>query len=385
MKNDICRKIKVLQLTDWSFEPMDEYIQKGGEAFSVSRFGYEYLRQWCDLEWITPSHKGVMQKILERLLGLEGSNLVLQIQAIKRSKQYDVIYYSADRHPYLLALARKLRIVKTPILMLCHFSYDDKCVDGKLKKLLLKKERKLVFRNMDQILFNCETLMRKAISTGDLPEQRRKVSGWGADLEYFARGERHKFDELKPFYFSAGGANRDYHVLIEAFRRMEDVKLVLSCPKSVLEAEGTLPANIIYFDYQSKGLDAYALLRSYYQDCSAVLIPVLRRNHVANGASVMAEAMACGKPIIATNLETNFIDIEKEGIGYTAQLGDVNSWVMAISRANNDIAKLEAMGKRSLELAKKEYNYFYMAENVYQEIVKLYGRDRAKKLSNLDK
>lgn len=34
------RRIKIIQPTDWSFEPMDQYNAEGGDAFSVSRFGY---------------------------------------------------------------------------------------------------------------------------------------------------------------------------------------------------------------------------------------------------------------------------------------------------------------------------------------------------------
>ena len=365
------KKLRVLQPTDWSFQPMDDYIQQGGSAFSVSRFGYEIIRQEFDLEYIVPDYSKLYAKILTKILKLEGSNLLLQIDVIKRSKDFDVVYYSADRHPYLIALARKIGLIKTPILMLCHFSYDDTCVTNPLKKCILRMERKLVFGSIDQLMFNCENLMNLAIEHAGLPKKHQVLSGWGADLHYFAQGDKEKYRSIEPYYFAAGGANRDYHTLIEAFRQLDDT-LVLSCPISVINEESPLPSNIIFFNYQEYGMNAYDMLRSYYLGCKAVLIPVKYPNHVANGASVMAEAMACGKAIIASDLPTNFVDIQMEGIGKVVKMWDIREWVNTIRSVNDN--ELKEMGIRAYELAREKYNYELLAENVIREIYKLGSR-----------
>ena len=362
------RKIRVLQPTDWSFKTMDDYIAKGGAAFSVSRFGYELLRKEFDYNYIVPNYEKWYAKLLTKFLKLEGSNLLLQLKVIKEARNYDVIYYSADRHPYLISLARKMKIIKTPILMLCHFSYDDTCVKQPIKKIILRIERKLVFSGIDQLMFNCENLMNLAIKHADLPLKHRVLSGWGADIEYFSHGDHDKYKDIEPFYFAAGGANRDYHTLIEAFRKLEDT-LVLSCPVSVIEEEAPLPNNIIHFNYKEYGMAAYDMLRSYYMECKAVLIPVKYPNHVANGASVMAEAMACGKPVIASDLPTNFVDIKKIGIGKVVYMLDSQDWVYTINGLSE--SELEAMGKRSFEMAKNHHNYQLLVKNVRREIYKL--------------
>ena len=365
------KQIKIIQPTDWSFEPMDKFIADGGEAFSVSRFGYELFEsKGIHVDWFSPDYSKRSAKLLRRLLKLEGCNLILQIGLIKRSKNYDVIYYSADRHPYLLALARKMRICKTPVLMVCHFSYDTRTVDSKLKKLILKLERKLVFSSMDQIVFNCETLMNLAVEDGKLTEKHQINSGWGADLKYFARGKYGEHEYLQPFYFAAGGANRDYHTLIEAFKKLP-YRLVISCPESVVIEEGPLPDNIIHFNYSEYGLNAYAKLREYYHDCKAVLIPVQYRNHVANGASVLAEALACGKPVIVSDLNTNFIDVEKENIGFKVAMHDADDWVRVINLAEQDSARLENMGRHAYQIAEERYNYELFTDNVVEQLKKL--------------
>lgn len=371
---DIEKKVRIIQPTDWSFEPMNQYIANGGDAFSVSRFGYELFRsKGIEADYFSPDYSKPIAKILKKLLKLEGYNLILQLELIKRSKKYDVIYYSADRHPYLLAIARLLRICRTPILMVCHFSYDSRAVENKLKKIILKLERRLVFSSMDQIVFNCETLMKLAVEAGNLPVKHRVNSGWGADLKYFARGEYGVHKNIEPYYFAAGGANRDYCTLIEAFKKLP-YKLVVSCPKSAIDEVGPLPKNIIHFNYRKYGLNCYPMLREYYHDCKAVLIPILCRNHVANGASVMAEALACGKPIIVSDLNTNFLDVEKEQIGLKARMHDVDDWIRKIKYAEEHPEELKSMGKTAYKIAVNRYNYELFTTNVVDYFHKLAGK-----------
>ena len=364
--------MKILQPTDWSFEPMDNYNKNGGDAFSVSRFGYELFPEYgVDVDYYVPDYTNLVARMLKKLLKLEGCNLILQTELIKRSKDYDLIYYSADRHPYLLALARKLRICKKPVLMVCHFSYDTRAVDNKLKKLILKIERNLVFSSMDQILFNCENLMRLAIEDGNLPRKHQIDSGWGADLAYFSRGKFGVHKEKMPYYFAAGGANRDYHTIIEAFKKLS-YTLILSCPKSVIDEEGPLPPNIIHFDYAKYGIAASERLREYYHDAKAVLIPVMYRNHVANGASVLVEALACGKPILVSDLKTNFLDVEKEKIGYKIKLHDTQGWIDTIQKFEKlSEGELDSMGNRAKVIAETKYNYRLFTERVVKYIEQL--------------
>lgn len=361
--------IKIIQPTDWSFEPMNRYNATGGDVFSVSRFGYELFPEYnIDVDYYVPDYSKPLAKVLKKVLKLEGCNLLLQIELIKQSKNYDVIYYSADRHPYLLALARKVRICRTPILMVCHFSYDSRSVDSKLKKLILKLERKLVFSSMDQIIFNCENLMKLACEDGDIPKKDRVNSGWGADLDYFSRGEYGAHNDIKPFYFAAGGANRDYHTIIEAFRDLP-YRLVLSCPKSVIDEEKDLPDNIIHFDYAEYGITASERLREYYHDAKAVLIPIMYRNHVANGASVLVEALACGKPILISDLATNFLDVEDEKIGYKIPLHDVAGWKDVILKMEQlTPEKVTQMGNNAKKIAVDRYNYRHFTEIVVRYI-----------------
>jgi glycosyltransferase involved in cell wall biosynthesis len=85
-------------------------------------------------------------------------------------------------------------------------------------------------------------------------------------------------------------------------------------------------------------------------------------------ASVIVEALAMGKPIIISDYYINYIDVEKEGIGFKILPGDVNGWKSAIQWMLNHPIEREEMGKRAIALANNKYNYELFSRNVIKKI-----------------
>lgn len=104
--------MKVIQATTFSFDTFDQYVLNGGESFSVSRFGYEYLKQYVganQYQVVAPKN-GRVVRFLTKMLGGEGRNLALQVKCALAANKVDLLYYPTDRHSWLLAILRKLRI-----------------------------------------------------------------------------------------------------------------------------------------------------------------------------------------------------------------------------------------------------------------------------------
>ena len=72
-------------------------------------------------------------------------------------------------------------------------------------------------------------------------------------------------------------------------------------------------------------------LREYYYECIAVLLPIKQINDVPNGATVLIEALAMGKPIIVTDLDTNYINVEKEKVGLSVKENTPEGWTNDIN------------------------------------------------------
>lgn len=354
--------MKVIQASTFSFKGFDEYLKKGGESFSVSRFGYEYLKQYVGTDHynVVYPKDGKLVRFFTKFLGSEGRNLVLQVKCAFAANKVDLLYYPTDRHCGLLAILRKLRICRKPILMVSHFTFNTKHVQSKFKKAIIIFERFLIYHSVDQLVFASKHLMELAMEDYPVPKRHQKFVGWGGDLNFFSKRKlpTYSFE----YFLAAGGVNRDYNTLIEAFRKL-DYKLVISCNPNVLKTFEPLPANIIIFDYKAHGADSSMMLRNLYQNCKAVLIPIEKFNQVPNGASVLVEAIACAKPLIATELQSNFVDIRKEGIGLTTKMHDVDDWVEKL-KSMQTTSQYDDMVDKCKELA-KYYNYETFARGIY--------------------
>lgn len=365
------RKIKVLFPVDRSFDEVDKYKLEGGEVFSVSGYAYEHLSRSNKLQitFVNSADNSRSLKILRRFFGHEAINFFSQIKLIKLARDFDVIYYPADRHPYLLCLAKLLGALRAPVLLICHFSYNTRLVSSITKRLILALERRLVFSTMDKIFFLCQSLIDRATECADVPLRHQNNCYWGASLEYFKSPALNPPEVSGPFFFSSGSAMRDYKTLVEAFRELP-CQLVISCPREQLTDCFPLPCNIIHYDFPSAGLEAFSAIKFFNQNCLAVLIPISHPNHVANAASSFVEALACGKPIYITDTGNPFLDVEEHAIGRKIQFHSVEDWRAKISLLLTSSSLLDEMGECSRRLS-TIYNYERFSLIVEQSLLSI--------------
>lgn len=117
------------------------------------------------------------------------------------------------------------------------------------------------------------------------------------------------------YFVAAGGMNRDYSTLIEAFRYIDLKKpgvKIFSKYRDYTKGQ-LLPPNISFENLMDgcSYYEAYVKLRYHYYNSIAILLPIDHANDVPNGATVLVEALAMGKPIVITEADTNYIDVEK--------------------------------------------------------------------------
>jgi glycosyltransferase involved in cell wall biosynthesis len=87
---------------------------------------------------------------------------------------------------------------------------------------------------------------------------------------------------------------------------------------------------------------------------------------------VGAEAMACGKPVIAANNSSLPELVDNESSGYLAKTSDLKDWVQKIELLINSNKLRTQMGKKGLEKVKRYYTWDRVADktiSVYQRLV----------------
>ncbi|MDD8018329.1 MAG: glycosyltransferase [Bacteroidota bacterium] len=112
-------------------------------------------------------------------------------------------------------------------------------------------------------------------------------------------------------------------------------------------------------------------LHAFYEACDVFVLPSVEKSE-AYGL-VQIEAMACGKPVVSTELNTGTTFVNLHGItGLTVPPRNSNSLSDAIGKLINDTSLREALGRNAKERAFNEFTAEKMVErtlNVYKSLL----------------
>jgi glycosyltransferase involved in cell wall biosynthesis len=361
--------MRILQIMFFSCEEIYKYNKLGNEHQLHNLYGYDYLSDLNDISvhCIYPNLGVNYFKMFPKFSRLifEIHLIKLQLKCALISRDYDVIYSPHDFHLFPLALFRILGLCKKPIFSISHFAYNENLISKKSTQLYRIFERFIYYNGIDKISFLNDNILNLATKAYNVPDRHRTSMGWGSNFGFFnnyvlSRNLPPKND----FFISLGTQNRDYTTLINAFK-YTDAKLFIFGGLNHSESiENFIPPNVVFDKSIVQGLDSVVRLREHYYNSIAVLIPILRMTDISNGASVIVEALSMGKPIVITDFPINYIDVEKEKVGFKISPGDLNGWKIAIQWLRDHPVECAEMGARALQLAQEKYNYEYFCENL---------------------
>jgi glycosyltransferase involved in cell wall biosynthesis len=199
------------------------------------------------------------------------------------------------------------------------------------------------------------SLRSRLIEEFAIPAERCHNAGVPVDTEFFraeAAAPHQPEPDEKPLIVSAGAAGRDYKTLIAAARQI-DARFNIASGSSWSEdstAATALPANIFM-----GSCGTYVKLRDLYARAEFIVVPLEEAFH-ASGYMVMAEAMAMGKPVIATRTQTP-ADLVIDGeTGLLVPPGDVNAMTAAIHKLLANPEMRRAMGSNGRRLVEQHHS-----------------------------
>ncbi len=151
------------------------------------------------------------------------------------------------------------------------------------------------------------------------------------------------------YFLSAGKTGRDFEVLAQAIKNLNCEVVVVSDENSVKGVE--LPQNVKLFLNIS-----YPKYLEMLADCHAVIVP-LKRLVKSTGQVVILEAMALGKPVIATET-VGTIDYIQSGInGILVPPDDSNALAKAISQLMADRNLCKRLSVNALKSVKDLHTF----------------------------
>ncbi|MGB9521615.1 MAG: glycosyltransferase family 4 protein [Anaerolineales bacterium] len=225
-------------------------------------------------------------------------------------------------------------------------------------------------RHSKAMLGDCETIRNLAVSYG-MPEEKIVTFPWGVDLQHFRQNNQPKKKQDRFVFLSTRNWEPIYGVelIARAFSQIakenSDVELMMlgngsqsNILRQIFSQAGVLE------QVSFPGQIEYLELPTYYQSANIYL----SASH-SDGSSVsMLEAMACGKPVIVSDLPGNREWVVDGKQGWIFPDGDVNALAETMQRAYHERERLEEMGKAARRLVEERADWARNFPKIYQAI-----------------
>lgn len=237
-----------------------------------------------------------------------------------------------------------------------------------------RRATRFVLRRADFFLSDCEATRARAVAFGLNPD-RSLIFPWGVDLAHFAPAANpsHNPDEFVVFCNRSWEPRYGVDVLARAFvqalRQRPRLRLFLLGGGSQAGALRAILAPVmdrVHFGGQVPQAD----LPRYYHQADLFVSP----SHVDGSPVSLLEAMACGLPVLVSDIPANREWVEHGVNGWLFPDGDVNALTSALIRAVDERDSLPALGRAARRTAEARADWNVNAQKLLEAYRLTVGR-----------
>ena len=239
----------------------------------------------------------------------------------------------------------------------------------KTKKVLrlLKCYEKTCVYNSDKIIVPSNFLKNDVLKFYDVDEDKILRVHNGVDTSMFFPKPVKK---TRPILFFTGGDSyrKGADIVVESFIRLkrnyDDLQLIISGSTNIDRFHSMFNENgiVIGEDVLFKGKISYTEMPYYFNLCDIFLMPSYHETF----CTAVAEAMACGKPVVVAN-DTALPEVVGN-CGLLVDAGNIDGFVDAISRLLDDDALRKRIGLR----ARKRVENLFFLDRVIKDYLRLF-------------
>jgi glycosyltransferase involved in cell wall biosynthesis len=266
------------------------------------------------------------------------------------------------------------RIRKIPVVLTYH---NDIAGMGMYRHIADAYNRALLKRTLKES--RCIIVTSPGFSSPSLLPYREKIRiiPNSVDTKFFRPASGEKIGDI--FFL---GLMDEYHrykgleYLLAAVRQikqvMPDIRLVIGGSGRMAGYYRTMAESLgISQNVKFAGFIPDRDLASYYNGCTVFVLP--STDPTREGFGIVAlEAMACGRPVVTSEITGVAGDIRKRGAGVIVRPGDIGGLSEAIQQILLDERRAEEMGHAARTLVENKYSSYSVAEQVlglYQEFL----------------
>lgn len=362
--------INVLLVNNYSMEKAYDLWDRGISG-SHHVWGKVELDQSSDINMIIfPHERHRWINNIGKFFGIK--HLDQQLRMLFCLDSFDILYapYSLSNLKLILIL-KSLGIFKKPIVVTIH----QPIIIAHQKRSIVKAVSKWILKQYDYSIFLSKPLMDKLIANLNIKEEiyknRFTTTQWGPDFSYYEKYclTRIPFNECE-YFISAGHTDRDFELLIEAFKGLP-YKLKIFCTPDSIPRFTEIPPNVELNWEITFSKD----LIPFYQKSIAILIPLIYRaeKEGCQGMTSIQDVLTFGKPTIITNNPCLNIDVEEEGNGFKVDMHDVEGWRDKLEILATDCEIWENMSLSSTQLFKNKVNSVIFADHLSEVFTGVYN------------
>lgn len=193
-----------------------------------------------------------------------------------------------------------------------------------------------------------------------VPDSKAVLLPDQTDVRFFSPGPRLR-QSSRPMILSAGLERRDYRTLALATRELDlDVCIAAVSPNARAtqsEFPETVPANMSIGDYP------WPQYRQALRDADVVVLPLLPSDY-SPGLTVLIEAMACRRPVVATRSPGAVSELIAQGVVVGVTAGDAGGLRAAIAHLVHDREAAQAQAERGYRLVVEKFNSDRVADEL---------------------
>src|SRR3989338_1795373 len=299
-----------------------------------------------------------------------------QIEELLEKNPAEIVHI----HDFQLLLIYRNTPRGIPVILTWHIPFID-TISKHLKQFLVRH-----MKGFDKVIFSCEEYAKSAVKAG-LPPEEVEIIHPIANTNLFKPGEYG--NELKEMY----NIPEDYKIILCVQRidsKSGHLQLIKSMPKiikkfpkvklmfvggesltSKISKERVEYENEVHRTIKSLSLEKHVILTGtvdyeklplYYN--SADIVALTSKNE-GFGLAV-TEGMACGKPIIGTNVPGIALQVKDRVNGFLVEVGDFDKTAQRIVDLLKNKKLREKMGKGSLRIVKSNFEMSKGIDRHYQ-------------------
>jgi len=291
-------------------------------------------------------------------------------------KLFKRIFQTVDiidlHYPFPLATLAYF-IFKPKIKLIIHYHSD--IVRQKVLEFLIRPIIFYTLKRADKIIVSNQNVLKNSFYLKSF-QQKCEIIPFGVDLDNFRRRARKEIKKIREKYgkFILFVGRLSYYkgveYLIDAMKDIESKLVIIgdgpTKKRLELKIKNLKIENKIYFLSAQEEKD----LINYYRACEVLVLPSIFKSEAFG--LVLIEVMACGKPVISTELGTGTSFVNKDGItGFVVSPRDSRSLSNAIRKIITNDKMTKKFGENALNRAKEEFSLDKMLKKtifVYQNI-----------------